>query len=220
MNPQPLILWGAGGHALVVADLARLNPQYRLAGYLSDTGPSAKPLLAEVPHLGGGADLAVIRSRGFRRILIAVGDNPARMSLARRAVEAGFELTTLIHPRAVVAQDAFLAAGCVVMAGAVVNSAARIGANAVLNTSCSVDHECDVGASASICPGAHLAGNVRVGAAAWIGIGASIREGITIGDRAVIGAGAVVVNDIPEDSLAYGVPARVARKLISSSQLR
>jgi sugar O-acyltransferase (sialic acid O-acetyltransferase NeuD family) len=202
-----------------VADLVRLNPQYQLAGYLSDTGPSTKPLFAEVPHLGGGVDLMAIQRRGIRRIVVAVGENLARMALAQRAVEAGFELTTLIHPRATVAQDANIGAGTVVMAGAVVNSAARIGANTVINTACSVDHECDIGTSASICPGAHLAGNVRIGAAAWIGIGAVVREGITIGDRAVIGAGAVVVGDIPQDALAYGVPARVVRKLISASHL-
>ena len=41
-----------------------------------------------------------------------------------------------------------------------------------------------------------------------IGIGASIRENIKIGNRVIIGAGSVVVKDIPDDSLVYGVPAK------------
>ena len=37
--------------------------------------------------------------------------------------------------------------------------------------------------------------------------------GVTIGDNVVVGAGAVVTHDIPSNSLAMGVPARVARRL-------
>jgi acetyltransferase-like isoleucine patch superfamily enzyme len=38
--------------------------------------------------------------------------------------------------------------------------------------------------------------------------------GVTIGDNSVIGAGSVVTKDIPEDTLAYGVPARIIKKLM------
>ena len=36
---------------------------------------------------------------------------------------------------------------------------------------------------------------------------------MTIGSNVVIGAGAVVTHDIPDNALAFGVPARVVRKL-------
>lgn len=54
---------------------------------------------------------------------------------------------------------------------------------------------------------------VKIGERCWIGGHSTICPGVTIGDRCVIGAGAVVANDIPDDSLAVGVPARVIRKL-------
>jgi maltose O-acetyltransferase len=47
----------------------------------------------------------------------------------------------------------------------------------------------------------------------WIGIRATVLKGVRIGRRSVIGAGAVVTSDIPPDSLAIGVPARVIRHL-------
>jgi acetyltransferase-like isoleucine patch superfamily enzyme len=43
----------------------------------------------------------------------------------------------------------------------------------------------------------------------WIGCRAIILKGIKIGQNAVIGAGSVVVNDIPEDAIAVGNPARI-----------
>jgi acetyltransferase-like isoleucine patch superfamily enzyme len=39
-----------------------------------------------------------------------------------------------------------------------------------------------------------------------------VSKGVRIGRGAVIGAGAVVTEDIPEDSIAVGVPAKVIRR--------
>ena len=54
-------------------------------------------------------------------------------------------------------------------------------------------------------------GNPRIGNNVYIGTGASILGGITIGDNAKIGANAVVLNDIPKDAVAVGIPAKVIK---------
>ncbi len=45
-----------------------------------------------------------------------------------------------------------------------------------------------------------------------VGIGARILGPVRVGDRAVIGAGAVVLDDVPEDAVAVGVPARIVSR--------
>jgi acetyltransferase-like isoleucine patch superfamily enzyme len=50
---------------------------------------------------------------------------------------------------------------------------------------------------------------VKIGDHTFIGANAVIMMGVTIGDHCVIGAGAVVTTDVPDRSLAVGVPARV-----------
>ena len=52
-------------------------------------------------------------------------------------------------------------------------------------------------------------GRVRIGDNCHIGTGALIMPGVTIGENCVIGAGAIVTRDIPPNSVAVGVPARV-----------
>lgn len=47
----------------------------------------------------------------------------------------------------------------------------------------------------------------------WVGANATVLPGVTIGSNVVIGAGAVVTKDIPSNSVAAGVPARVIRNL-------
>ncbi|MCX6054731.1 MAG: acyltransferase [Chloroflexi bacterium] len=54
---------------------------------------------------------------------------------------------------------------------------------------------------------------VRIGSGAWIGARAIIQPGVTIGAGAVVAAGAVVSHDIPPNSFAGGVPAKVIREL-------
>ena len=53
----------------------------------------------------------------------------------------------------------------------------------------------------------------------WIGGGATILAGVTIGRGSVIAAGAVVTRDVPEYSVAGGVPARVLRSRLTEAEL-
>jgi len=52
---------------------------------------------------------------------------------------------------------------------------------------------------------------IEVGKNCWLGAGVKVFDGVKIGQDTIVGAGAVVVKDIPEFSIAAGVPARVAK---------
>lgn len=52
---------------------------------------------------------------------------------------------------------------------------------------------------------------IVIGNDVYIGNNAMIMPGVTIGDRVVIGAGAIVTKDIPSNSVAVGVPAKVIK---------
>jgi acetyltransferase-like isoleucine patch superfamily enzyme len=48
---------------------------------------------------------------------------------------------------------------------------------------------------------------------AWIGAAATIMPGVTIGENSVVAAGAVVTKDVPDNTIAGGVPAKIIKKL-------
>ena len=54
---------------------------------------------------------------------------------------------------------------------------------------------------------------VTIGDGSWLGHGVIVLPGVTIGHHVTVGAGSVVTGDLPDHSVAVGVPARVVRRL-------
>ena len=211
---RKLLVWGTSGHASVVADAVRLTGEFELFGFLDDVdSQKAGTEFCGAPVFGGRERLGSLRREGVGALVFGFGDCAARLRLAEFVRGEGFELASVIHPSAVVARGVAVGAGSVVLAGAVVNPGVWIGDNVIVNTSCSVDHDSVLEDGVHVSPGAHLAGNVRVGRGAWVGIGAVVVERASIGAGSIIGAGAVVVGDIPAGVVAYGVPAKVTRRV-------
>ena len=204
-----LLILGAGGHGMVVADIAR-SMRFEQICFLDDRWPGLSHVL-KWPVVGKFKDLhAVVQPSD--QVFAAVGDNAARLALHRGLITQGLNIPVLKHPTSVVSDDTQLGPGSVVMPLVAINLSAVIGEAVILNTSCSVDHDNIIEDGVHISPGVHLAGNVSVGSCSWIGIGSSIREGITIGPDCMIGAGSVVVRDVPPASKVAGNPARAMEK--------
>jgi UDP-N-acetylbacillosamine N-acetyltransferase len=211
---KTLLVWGASGHAAVVADIVRLAGEFAVAAFLDDVSRVPEGTrFCGLPVYGSRESLRTLRGEGISHVIIGIGNCAARLRLAEEARREGFELATAVHPRAVIAEGVSVGAGSVVAAGAVVNPFARIGENVIVNTCASVDHDTIVEDGAHICPGVRLAGRVRVCQGAWVGIGSSVIDGVRIGAGSIVGAGSVVVRDVPDGVLAYGVPAKVIRKV-------
>ena len=186
---KKIYIYGASGHGLVVADIARSN------GY------------DEIVFLDDASEFKFSPELEKADIIIAIGENKIRQKISQKVEAAGFEIVNLIHKSAVVSESAVIEKGVVVMPNAVINAKACIKEGAIINSGVVIEHECVIGKFAHISPNAALAGNVRVGEFTHVGIGSSVIQGISIGSSCIICAGSVVVRDIKDGTKAYGVPA-------------
>lgn len=207
-------MWGGGGHGGVVLDALRQQSQYEPVAVLDDKDSGAPYHRSGVPILYGRHHLSRLREDGVRGMVIGIGDELVRSRLAEVAVRSGFELCNVVHPSAVICSDVRIGCGTVIFAGAVIQTGTVVGNNVIINTCASIDHDCAIGDASQIGPRAVLGGTVQVGDLTFIGIGATVINKAVVGRNCVIGAGAVVVRDIADHSIAFGVPARVMRQRV------
>ncbi len=191
---KSIYIYGASGHGLVVADIARA------CGYdnviFVDDGVNEYPSFEDIKRTSGIP------------VAFGIGSNSIRAKLYERVQNSGFEIISLIHPSSVISPSATIGKGTVVMPNVVVNAKATIGDGVILNSSCVVEHECIIDDFVHISPNVALAGDVKVGKYTHIGIGSNVIQGIIIGEDTLIGAGSTVVKNIGDLKKAYGNPCR------------
>lgn len=95
---RPLVIWGASGHALVVADIVRLQKVYQIVGFLDDVDPDRRGhKFCGAPILGGREQLSLLLEQGIKHILLGFGHCGMRLELTMLPKYLGFTLPAA-HP--------------------------------------------------------------------------------------------------------------------------
>lgn len=197
-----LIIIGTGGHGKVVLDIAKRNG-YSDISFLDDNPPGEN--CCNCPVLGMVSDARLYPEAEF---IVAIGNADVRKQMQEYLMALGLQIATLIHPCAVVAEDAVIGEGTIVVAGAVINPGAVLGKGVIVNTCASVDHDCRIGDYVHIAVGANIAGTVTIGECTCIGAGAVVINNVSVTAGCTIGAGSVVIKNIAESGTYIGVPAK------------
>lgn len=201
-SEQPLIIYGAGGHGLVVAEAAR-DAGHEVLGFLDDEREPGSTIEGRVV-----LNPDEIPAVGEVVYHIAIGDNKTRFEVLQRLKADGARFRTIIHPAAVVNRLATVMDGAFIGARAVVNPRALVGQAAIVNTGAIVEHHASVDMCAHVGPGAVLTGRAFLGKRSLAGAGSVLNPGVRVADDVVIGAGAVVTANVSAGYTIKGVPAR------------
>ncbi|SMG11026.1 sugar O-acyltransferase, sialic acid O-acetyltransferase NeuD family [Marivirga sericea] len=199
-----MLLFGASGHAKVIIDIL-LSKGVQVKGFYDED--EAKRELWGIPVMGKTKDF----KDSIEECIVSIGENATRKKVVSDLGDAEFGFA--IHKKSNIGSHVEIGEGTVVMAGTVINADAKIGNHVIINTCASVDHDCKVGDFAHIAPNASLCGGVEIGEGTLIGAGSTVIPLIKIGKWCTIGAGAVVVEDIPDNSIVVGNPARVIKTI-------
>lgn len=125
-----------------------------------------------------------------------------------------------VEPGAIIREGAEIGANAVVMMGAILNLGAVVGEGSMIDMGAVLGGRATVGKNCHIGAGAVLAGVIEPPSATpvivedgvLVGANAVVLEGVHIGKNAVVAAGAVVTEDVPENAVVAGAPARVLKQ--------
>lgn len=140
-------------------------------------------------------------------VVIAVGDPNTRKKIVD-SLPSDTKYATLIHPNAIVADDAQIGEGSIVTAGCIVTCNIVIGKHAHLNLNSTVGHDCRIGDYFTTAPGVHISGECEFNDCVYFGTNASVRQGISICENVTIGMGGIVVKHISEPGVYIGNPTK------------
>ncbi len=206
-----VLIIGAGGQARIVYEILSYDRNVEVVAFVDNVIHGNDEQIMGIPVVGDHSVIPGLRKDGVTGAIVAVGDNRIRAAHFEELKSMGLEPISAIHPSAIIAPSAKLGNGVTIAMGAIISTGARISSNVIINTGASVDHENRIEENASIGPRCSLAGRVTVKKGAQIGIGSVIREYLTIGENTIIGAGSVVLEDMPDNVVAVGTPAKVIK---------
>jgi sugar O-acyltransferase (sialic acid O-acetyltransferase NeuD family) len=123
----------------------------------------------------------------------------------------GLEFSSLVHPHAYLGSNVEVQEGVVVSPGVIIGPNTTLKRFSMLNRGACLGHYVTLGEYARVGPSAVISGFCEVGDKVSIGVGAVLSDRLKVGRWSVVGAGALVMKDVPEEVIVYGVPARVVR---------
>lgn len=140
--------------------------------------------------------------------------NSAIPMLDKKNINARIEPGAVIREQVEIGDRAVIMMGAIINIGAVIGEGSMIDMGAVLGGRATVGKNCHIGA------GAVLAGviepasaePVRIGDETLVGANAVVIEGVQVGKNCVVAAGAVVIEDVPDNMVVAGCPARIIKE--------
>ncbi|KYP15114.1 acetyltransferase [Flavihumibacter sp. CACIAM 22H1] len=206
-----LYVVGAGSVGGYIAyNLGHMTNEYRIGGFFDDDPAKKNTMIFGVPVLGTTDDLLE-----YNNASVVIGI--AFPKIKAQLIDKLGQNSTLIYPSLIsaaswISSNSHIGMGAIIYPGCSVNYQVTIEDFVVMNMNCAIGHDCTIGRFSSLAPGVALGGGTQIGALTEMGIASATKQGISIGSSCIIGGNAMVVKNVPDNSKAVGVPARISKK--------
>lgn len=215
---KKLVILGGRGIGMIAASVAQDLGYYEVLGFLNDVVPIGETVGVYKKHKVIGTSKDVSKFLKDDDVYFFIGyigmksekevfDKISNLQIPRE------RFATLIHPTAIIPRGY-----CKIGYGVLISPLAQLSPDTTIEDNCILlpnsflGHDSTMKRFSHITANSVVGGNVTLGRGAHVGTNATIRENINIGDFAIIGSGSVVLNDIPENSIYVGNPAKLLKK--------
>ncbi|MFY0699751.1 MAG: hypothetical protein JXR04_02975 [Bermanella sp.] len=211
---RKLVIFGGSGIGMIAASIAEDNKSHEVLGFLNDIVPVGETIgkYKTFPVLGDSTDYVKFLNDPEVDFFIAYVGMKKEKSVFNKVKNLGIpedRWATLIHSTAIIPEGF-----CKIGKGVLIAPLCQLSADTTISDNCIMLPNSFLGHDSFMDEFAHIAtngvvgANVHIGKACHIGSNATIREKVTIGDFSLVGAASMVLNDVGEEEIVIGNPAR------------
>lgn len=214
---KKLVILGGRGIGMIAASVANDLGIYEVLGFLNDIVPMGNTVgkYGKYSVLGTSEDVGKYIEDPNTFFFIGYVGMKNEKEVFEKITRLGIpseRFATLIHPSVIIPKGFCSIGNGVLMAPlSQLSPDTTVEDNCILLPNSFLGHDSTMKQFSHITSNSVVGGNVTIGRGAHVGTNATIRENVIIGDFALIGSGSVVLNDVLENSIVVGNPAKVLK---------
>jgi acetyltransferase EpsM len=215
---KKVIVLGGSGIGMIASSILDRRGDAEVVGFLNDVIPVGYEIgkYKKIPVIGKTSDLETFTESGDYYFFIAYVGMTNEKAVYEKIIDLKIPENKWIN---IIDSTAVVPNGyCKIGNGVLFAPLSQLSTDTTISDNCMllpnsfVGHDSFLDRFAHIATNAVVGANVHVGKAVHIGSNATIREKIKIGDFSLVGAGSVVLQDVPENTIVVGNPARLLGK--------
>ncbi len=140
--------------------------------------------------------------------VVGIGEPAVREKKYEQLKVDGIRTPTLIHPSVQIPEFTKIGSGVVIQCGCFISTNVVIEDHVYIQPQCNIGHDDVLSEGCMISGMGNIAGTVKIGCYTYIGLSAAIKEKVSVGNHSIVGMGSIVYNNIPDEIIALGNPAR------------
>ena len=203
-----IIVFGAGEFGTLIQNVMSYNRDFQIAAFGDDNMDKSKITTGNVPLFNQGDLFQFAKENEIQTAIVAIGNNRVRGVKYNLFKDAGFEMLSIVHPKALIDTKVVFGDNVIIEMGTAIHTHSKIGNNVFLGGDALIGHHNIIGDHVLVGGNASFGGAVVVEDYASVGVGSSIKPGVNIGKGAIVGVGAVVIKDVEPGTTVVGVPAK------------
>lgn len=214
---RKLVVFGGSGIGMIAASIADDLGTHEVVGFLNDVVPVGSLIgkYKKVPVIGVSSyyvELLKDPEVDFFIAYVGLQNEKSTFENIKKINVPEHRWASLVHPTAILPKGyCSIGKGVLIAPLAQVSPDVTVGDHCIILANSFVGHDSSLDTFAHIATNGVVGANVRIGKAVHVGSNATLREKVSIGDFSLIGSGSVVLNDVVENSVVVGNPARVLK---------
>jgi len=207
-----LLFYGGDTCLEIISYLEDINAvQEKDIFHIIDINPNKKKFNKIIQKIIFYKKIENLKIKLFKGIYITSGFPNLREKAYKELKNKKLTPSILIHPKSYISRHSTVGPGTILAPFSLISPYCRIGKNCFINSFSSIGHHSHIGNSNVFCPYSVASGNCKISNNNFFGTGAVIYPKISIGSFNKISSNSVLKNQLKNNSLAHGNPAKILK---------